>query len=97
MLSIGVAITSWIPKYRGDVLVDEVAEYTKKVLVDILMELDCEPLAVEVMPDHVFSIYPPRLSPDYVVNYLKGKSAKKLLQRKGEAFSRFVTNVLPAL
>ena len=73
----------WIPKYRRDVLVGDVAEYTRVVLNDILRELECEPLALEVMPDyvHVFALCPPRHSPAYIVNYLKGKSARRILQR----------------
>jgi len=80
----------WIPKYRRDVLVGEVAEYTREVLKEVLAELDCEALAVEVMPDHVhvFALCPPRYSPAYVVNYLKGKSARKILQRFPELKSR---------
>jgi putative transposase len=38
------------PKYRRDVLVGDVAEYTREVLSEILRELECEPLAIEVMP-----------------------------------------------
>ena len=34
----------WIPKYRRDVLVGDVAEYTREVLSEILKELKCEPL-----------------------------------------------------
>ena len=73
----------WIPKYRRDILVEDVAEYTKEVLSEILKELECEPLALEVMPDHVhvFALCPPRHSPAYIVNYLKGKSARRVLQR----------------
>jgi putative transposase len=73
----------WIPKYRRDVLVGDVAEFTRVVLNDILRELECEPLALEVMPDyvHVFALCPPRHSPAYIVNYLKGKSARRILQR----------------
>ncbi len=73
----------WIPKYRRDILVGGVAEYTREVLEQILLELGCEPIAIEVLPDHVhvFCSCPPRLSPAYVVNYLKGKSARRILQR----------------
>jgi len=73
----------WIPRYRRDVLVGDVAEFTGVVLNDILRELECEPLALEVMPDyvHVFALCPPRLSPAYVVNYLKGKGARRIPQR----------------
>ena len=42
----------WIPKYCRDLLVGDVAEFTGVVL-NILRELECEPLALEVMPDHV--------------------------------------------
>jgi putative transposase len=73
----------WIPKYRRDILVGDVAEYTREVLSDILKELECKPLAIEVMLDHVhvFVLCPPRHSPAYIVNYLKGKSARRILQR----------------
>ncbi len=82
----------WIPKYRRDVLVGEVAEYTRVVLREILSELGCEELALEVMPDHVhvLALCPPRHSPAYVVNYLKGKSARRILQRFPELRSRAV-------
>jgi len=80
----------WIPKHRRDVLVGEVAECTRGVLREILAELGCEEIAVEVMPDHVhvFALCPPRHSPAYVVNYLKGKSARRMLQRFPELKSK---------
>ena len=80
----------WIPKYCRDVLVSEVAEYTREVLKEILLELSCKEIAVEVMPDyvHVFALCPPRHSPAYIVNYLKGKSARRVLQRFPELKSR---------
>jgi putative transposase len=59
-------------------------------LKEILRELGCEPLAIEVMPDHVhvFALCPPRHSPAYIVNYLKGKSARRILQRFPELKSK---------
>jgi len=73
----------WIPKYRKDILVGDVAEYARVVLSEILRELGCEPLAIGAMPDHVhvLALCPPRHSPAYIVNYLKGKSARRILQR----------------
>ena len=55
----------WIPKYRGDLLVEEVAEYIKEILKSIAKELGCEIIALEVMPDHIhfFVNCPPRYSP----------------------------------
>jgi len=72
----------WIPK-RKDILIREVAEYTKGIINEIVNELGCENLALNVMPDHVhvFVLCPPRLAPAYVVKYLKGKSARKILQK----------------
>jgi len=86
----------WTSKYRRDVLVGEVAEYTRVVLSEILRELGCESLALEVLPDyvHVFALCPPRHSPAYVVNYLKGKSARKILQRFPELRTRAVRGKL---
>ncbi|HIP66500.1 MAG TPA: IS200/IS605 family transposase, partial [Candidatus Nanopusillus sp.] len=80
----------WIPKYRRNILVVEVAEYTKEVLKEIAEELGCEVLALEVMPDHVhvFLLCPPRLAPSYIANYLKGKSARKVLQKFPELKSK---------
>ncbi|MCC6056629.1 MAG: IS200/IS605 family transposase [Desulfurococcaceae archaeon] len=86
----------WTSKYRRDVLVGEVAEYTRVILSEILRELGCESLALEVLPDyvHVFALCPPRHSPAYVVNYLKGKSARKILQRFPELRTRAVRGKL---
>ena len=68
----------------------DVAEYTRDVLREILEELECKPLALEVLPDHVhvFALCPPRHSPAYIVNYLKGKSARRILQRFPELKSK---------
>jgi putative transposase len=80
----------WIPKYCRDILVGEIAEYTGEVLNEILKELECEALAIEIMPDHahVFALCPPRHSPAYIANYLKGKSARRILQKFPELRSR---------
>ena len=88
--SIGVATLCVDFKYCMDILISEVAEYTREVLKEILLELGCEAIAVEVMLDHVhvFALCPPRHSPAYIVNYLKGKSARRILQRFPELKSR---------
>ena len=73
----------WTPKYRRDVLVGEVAEYTREVLKSIAEGLGCEVIALEVMPDHIhlFVNCPPRYAPSYLANYFKGKSARLVLKR----------------
>jgi putative transposase len=43
----------WIPKYRRAVLINEVAVYIKDILKNIVEELDCKVIAMEVMQDHI--------------------------------------------
>ena len=80
----------WIPKYRRELLVGEVAEYTKEVLKSIAEELGCEIIALEVMPDHIhlFVNCPPRYAPSYLANYFKGKSARLILKKFPELRKR---------
>ena len=72
----------WIPKYRRDILVGKVAERLKQMLKEYAKEIDCEVISLEVMPDHVhvFLRAKPNLSPAKIINHLKGKTARKLLQ-----------------
>ena len=71
----------WIPKHHRNILVGEIEEH-KGLSNSILKELGCEPIALEVMPDHthVFTPCPPRYAPPYV-RYMKGKSSRKLMQK----------------
>jgi putative transposase len=46
------------------------------------------------MPDHVHALCPPRLSPAYVVNYFKGKSARRIPQRFPELRTRAIREKL---
>ena len=73
----------WTPKYRRDVSVGEIVEYTKEVLKSIADGLGCEIIALKVMPDHIhlFVNCPPRYSPSYLANYFKGKSARLVLKK----------------
>lgn len=74
----------WIPKYRRKLFTNpEVRDYAEQLLRQIATEIGCEPLAVAVNVDHVHVVLicPPRLSPSFIANYLKGKSTRKLLQR----------------
>jgi REP element-mobilizing transposase RayT len=58
----------WIPKYRRDVLVDEIAKNIKELLKTITQELGYEIISLEVMPDHIHLLVncPPRYSPSYL-------------------------------
>jgi putative transposase len=57
-------------------------------LREILEEVECEALALDVNHIHVFALCPPRYSPAYIVNYLKSKSARRILQRFPELKSK---------
>ncbi|HII67675.1 MAG TPA: IS200/IS605-like element ISTsi3 family transposase [Thermococcaceae archaeon] len=72
----------WIPKYRRDILTGKVAERLKQMLKEFAGEIGCEVISLEVMPDHVhvFLRAKPDLAPARIINHLKGKSARKLLQ-----------------
>ena len=52
------------------------------MLKELAEEIECEIISLEVMPDHVhiFLRAKPDLSPARIINHLKGKSARKLLQ-----------------
>ncbi|NJF24417.1 IS200/IS605 family transposase [Thermococcus sp. Bubb.Bath] len=80
----------WIPKYRRDILIGKVAERLKEMLKEYAEEIGCEVIALEVMPDHVhvFLQAKPDLSPAKIVNHLKGKTARKLLQEFPELRSK---------
>jgi putative transposase len=70
----------WCPKYRRSVLVGAPRERAESILRDVLSELGCELIAVEIMPDHVhlFANCPPTLSPWSIIHRLKGRSSRLL-------------------
>jgi len=73
----------WIPKYRRDFLIEDVAEYIKKILKLIDKELGYEIITLEVMPDHIhlFINCPFRYSPSYLANYFKRKPVRLVLKK----------------
>ncbi len=77
----------WIPKYRRKLFTNpEIKRYVEELLKQLVSEIKCEAVAVAVNVDHVHIVLicPPRLSPSFIANYLKGKSARKLLQKYPE-------------
>lgn len=72
----------WTPKRRRKVLVDNVERRLKELIEETASKLDCEVLAIEVMPDHVhlFLSCPPSLAPDQVMFRIKGYSSRVLRQ-----------------
>lgn len=68
----------WIPKYRKNVLVEEVKERLEPIIRRIAEDKGLEIIAMEIMPDHlhIFISAPPKQSPALLVNWLKGISAR---------------------
>lgn len=76
----------WTPKYRKDLLAEDVAEYIKKILKSIAKELDYEIIVLEVMSDHIYLFIncPRRYSLSYLAKYFKGKSVRLVLKKFAE-------------
>lgn len=72
----------WCPKRRKKVLKGDIKTRLEALLYDKALELDCQIIALEIMPDHVhlFISTPPTLSPDQVMFRLKGYTSRILRQ-----------------
>ena len=71
----------WIPRYRRNIFVKGVKEYTVKTLAHIPeLDPDIEVIKLSVQIDHVHMVIviPPRIAVAEVVQYIKSQSAKKL-------------------
>ena len=68
------------PKYRRDVLVDDVASRLKEILIDAAHQYDFEIIEMEVMPDHVHLLIDcnPRFGIMECVRKMKSASASIL-------------------
>jgi REP-associated tyrosine transposase len=68
------------PKYRGKVLVGDVAMLAEAIIRKTCKELDIEVIDMAVNPDHVhlFIKYPPKYSVSYISKMLKGRSSRVL-------------------
>jgi len=71
----------WITKYRKKVLTGEVAVRVRELIREICKANEIEIIKGHVSQDHVhlFVSIPPNLSISKVVQYLKGKSSRKIL------------------
>ena len=83
----------WCPKYRRKVLVNEVEDRLKTLLVEKAKEIGCEISIQEVIPDHVhiFIKTKPTLAPHYIVQQLKGYTSRILRKEFPKLKSRIPT------
>jgi putative transposase len=72
----------WITKYRFPMLTGEIAGRAREIIKQICKENEVEILQGHIRPEHVHLVVsiPPHLAISKLVQYLKGKSARKLLQ-----------------
>ena len=70
----------WCPKYRRNVLINDVENDLKEMLLFKSKEISVEIQTMEVMPDHVhlFVKAEPIDSPHWIVQQLKGYTSKML-------------------
>lgn len=71
----------WTTKYRKPVLRGEVGQRLRALIREICVSLEVEILQGHVAADHVHLLVsaPPHLSASKVMQYVKGKSSRKLL------------------
>ena len=81
----------WITKYRKPVLNGMVAKRVRELLREICLANEIQIIKGHVSQDHVHMLisYPPRLSISKIVQYLKGKSSRKILQEYTEMRKMF--------
>ena len=68
------------PKYRGKVLVGDVVVRAEQIIREICNETGVGIIEMAVNSDHVhlFINYPPKYSPSFIANMIKGKSSRRL-------------------
>ena len=68
------------PKYKGKVLVGDVAMVAEAIMRKTCKELDIEVIDMAVNPDHVhiFIKYPSKYSESYISKMIKGRSSRVL-------------------
>jgi putative transposase len=70
------------PKRRRKILVGSIRDRLMQIIWETAPDLECDVLALEVMPDHVhvFLSAAPQWAPNQLVGRIKGKSARLLRQ-----------------
>ena len=71
----------WVTKYRKSILTGSVGARLRDVVREVCRTNEIEILQGAVSPDHVHVLLscPPNLSPSKIMQYIKGKSSRKLL------------------
>ena len=72
----------WITKYRYKVLTGQVAHRIRDIVRQVCKEHGVEIIQGHVRPEHVHIVIsvPPHISTSKLIQYIKGRSGRKLLQ-----------------
>ena len=70
----------WCPKYRRKVLINEIENKLKEIIISKCNELDCYVNELNIMPDHVhlFVKTKPTIAPHFLIQQIKGISSRIL-------------------
>ena len=81
----------WVPKYRYQVLVNDVKQRLKEILTELCEWQDIAIIEGAICSDHVhmYVSVPPKHSPPHVMKILKGKSAEYLRNEFPELRKRY--------
>ena len=81
----------WITKYRKAVLRGEIGSRVREIIRQTCAELDVQILSGAVQPDHIHLLVsvPPNLSVSQLMQRLKGRSSRKMLQEYTELRRQF--------
>jgi len=81
----------WITKYRYQVLKGTIGIRLREIIREVCKQYDIEILQGHVRPEHVHIVVsrPPNISESKMMQYIKGKSARKLLQEYEELRKRY--------
>ena len=68
----------WCPKYRRKVLINEIENKLKEIIITKCNELDCYVHELNIMPDHVhlFVKTKPTIAPHFLIQQIKGISSR---------------------
>jgi putative transposase len=72
----------WIPKRRKKILIGKIKDRLIQLIYIKVKELDCQVIALEVMPDHVhmFIRARPNISPNQLIGQIKGYTSRIMRQ-----------------
>lgn len=84
----------WCPKYRRKVLVSDVAERLKTLIMEVCNKLGIVIVGIEIMPDHVHLLVDvdPQFGIHKAIKSIKGTTSRTLRQE-----FKFLTTKLPTL